>query len=166
MMEKILKTMAVLALAFIYAGAGHAAETEFDRIKMLAEHGMPMSQYVLGMMYETGEGAPKNLFAAELWYQKAADGGITMAESRLRGFMERRRNYAEFPEGLMLNHLGDEQREALREMDEALQRPAIAWPNPIGPIGYDTQAHKGRDSFEPGIVETTLRIILMPYMIF
>ena len=85
-MKKIFGAAAVLALAFICVGAAHAAETGFDKLKMMAEHGDPTSQYLLAMMYEAGVGMPKNINEAKRWYEKSANGGVSEAKSRLAVF--------------------------------------------------------------------------------
>lgn len=48
-----------------------------------AEQGNPMAQYMLGTMYDGGEGVPKNDAEAEKWYRKAAKQGDGLAELRL-----------------------------------------------------------------------------------
>ena len=87
-MKKIFVTTTVLVLTFIYAGTGYAWETQYDKVKRMAEHGMPMSQYMLGMMYENGEGVPRNVNESRRWYRKARDGGILMANARLDAINE------------------------------------------------------------------------------
>jgi hypothetical protein len=42
-----------------------------------------LAQFNLGMMYETGEGVPRDYAAAAKWYRQAADQGLPQAEQRL-----------------------------------------------------------------------------------
>ena len=53
-----------------------AAASEFDDMKALADTGMAEAQYVLGIMYDNGEGVPENDAEAVKWYRKAADQGL------------------------------------------------------------------------------------------
>ncbi|MDI6798231.1 MAG: tetratricopeptide repeat protein [Desulfatibacillaceae bacterium] len=49
----------------------------------LAVKGDPAAQRNLGMMYENGQGLPKNLAEACRWYKRAADKGDVEASYRL-----------------------------------------------------------------------------------
>jgi hypothetical protein len=42
-----------------------------------------LAQFNLGVMYETGEGVPRDYAAAAKWYRRAADQGLPQAEQRL-----------------------------------------------------------------------------------
>ncbi|MBI9074829.1 MAG: sel1 repeat family protein [Desulfatibacillum sp.] len=61
---------------YIYAKA-------FKGYKTLAAQGNPDSQRYLGMMYENGQGVPKNCLEASRWYEKAASQGDVGAVVRL-----------------------------------------------------------------------------------
>ncbi|MBQ6973080.1 MAG: sel1 repeat family protein [Synergistaceae bacterium] len=52
---------------------------------LAAEEGHPQSQYMIGRMYEHGQGVSKNIDTAREWYTKAADNG----ESRAKKAMNR-----------------------------------------------------------------------------
>lgn len=62
--------------SYIYAKA-------FQGYKKLAAQGNPDSQRYLGMMYENGQGVPKNCLEASRWYEKAAAKGDLEAILRL-----------------------------------------------------------------------------------
>ncbi|WP_051327216.1 tetratricopeptide repeat protein [Desulfatibacillum aliphaticivorans] len=47
----------------------------FRSYKNLAAQGHPEAQRLLGMMYENGQGVPKNYLEASRWYEKAASAG-------------------------------------------------------------------------------------------
>ena len=53
---------------YVYAQA-------FKSYKNLAAQGHPEAQRLLGMMYENGQGVPKNYLEASRWYEKAAAQG-------------------------------------------------------------------------------------------
>ena len=47
------------------------------------------AQYNLGVMYDNGEGVPKDDAEAVKWYQKAADQGNADARSRLKALQDK-----------------------------------------------------------------------------
>ena len=61
---------------YVYAKA-------FKSYKALAAQGNPDGQRYLGMMYENGQGVPKNCLEASRWYEKAAAQGDLTAVVRL-----------------------------------------------------------------------------------
>ena len=52
----------------------------------LADNGLAVAQFNLGLMYDNGQGIPRDDAAAVSWYRKAADQGHVKAQSNL-GFM-------------------------------------------------------------------------------
>ena len=56
---------------------------DFDDIKKLAEQGNAVAQFNLGVMYEKGEGVPKDYKQAAYWYSKAAEQGNAEAQTIL-----------------------------------------------------------------------------------
>lgn len=56
------------------------AEREF---RPLAEHGNVLAQYKLGLMYNNGEGVPKDFHEAVNWFYRAASLGYAPAQSSL-----------------------------------------------------------------------------------
>ncbi len=52
----------------------------------LADQGSAIAQFNLGLMYDNGEGVPRDYTAAASWYRKAADQGYASAQANL-GFM-------------------------------------------------------------------------------
>ncbi|MFP4476298.1 MAG: tetratricopeptide repeat protein [Desulfatibacillaceae bacterium] len=51
----------------------HAYARVFRAYKQNAARGDPEAQLNLGMMYENGQGVPKNRLEASRWYEKAAE---------------------------------------------------------------------------------------------
>lgn len=60
-------------------------EEEIAKLQKKAEAGDVKSQWLLGIMYGTGEGAPKDAVKAAEWYQKAAAQGDASAQYLLAG---------------------------------------------------------------------------------
>src|SRR5690606_31754991 len=72
--------------------------TAFQNIAQSANTGNPEAMYMLGRMYQYGQGVNKDYKKSIQWYQKAADKGNAMAQLSL-GFMYDRgigvdKNYA------------------------------------------------------------------------
>ncbi len=63
--------------------------------KKMAEKGMALAQYKLGMMYETGSGIPANLQTAKTWYRKAAEQHYKAAQNRLVFLEIKEKGYTE-----------------------------------------------------------------------
>jgi TPR repeat protein len=49
----------------------------------LAEQGNARAQTLLGLMYEDGQGVPKNFAQAAKWYQRASEQDFAMAQNNL-----------------------------------------------------------------------------------
>ncbi len=58
-------------------------ESAYRLIKPFAEQGLPVAQFNLGLLYETGLGVPQDYAEAVKWYRKAADQGHVFAQSCL-----------------------------------------------------------------------------------
>lgn len=54
-----------------------------DTIRKAAEQGLAEAQCVLGVMYDTGNGVPKDSAEAVKWYRKAAEQGFAKAQCTL-----------------------------------------------------------------------------------
>jgi TPR repeat protein len=80
-----IKRLILALLLALTTGCSHEAATvpEFTRVKKLAEAGDPGYQWGLGLMYATGQGAPKNSREAVKWWHKAAEQGVVQAQSNL-----------------------------------------------------------------------------------
>jgi len=61
----------------------------FNLQSKLAEKGKVKAQYILGEMYELGRGTEKNINAALLWYNKAAENGHHKAPYRIERINQR-----------------------------------------------------------------------------
>jgi len=57
--------------------------TAFEEFSILAEQGDPKAQFNLGLMYQEGQGTPRNYAQAAKWYRKAAHQGIASAQNNL-----------------------------------------------------------------------------------
>jgi hypothetical protein len=53
------------------------------QFKQLGEEGDPFAQCIMGVMYQNGRGAPKNVHSAINWYMKSAKQGYPIAEEHL-----------------------------------------------------------------------------------
>ena len=62
------------------------ARKSFQETKIKAEKGDAAAQFALGLMYDVGQGVPKDEAEAVKWYRKAADQGDADAQNNL-GFM-------------------------------------------------------------------------------
>ena len=58
-------------------------ETVWEAWRPLAEHGDAPTQYLLGVMYDTGEGVQQDYQEAVRWYQRAAEQGHAQAQYTL-----------------------------------------------------------------------------------
>src|SRR3989337_314459 len=58
-------------------------ETAYRLIKPLAEQGLPEAQFNLGLMYDKGQGVPKDYAEAVKWYRKAAEQGFAEGQYNL-----------------------------------------------------------------------------------
>ena len=54
--------------------------TALNEWRPLAEQGDPSAQFRLGLLYENGEGVPRDFAKARLWYEKAAVQGEAKAQ--------------------------------------------------------------------------------------
>lgn len=79
-----------MAAAQGHQGAQHNVKTmmqdekrAFRRYEKAAQQGDADAQYRLGMLYEYGQGVPKDRQKAAEWYQKAADQGHSEAQNGL-----------------------------------------------------------------------------------
>ena len=57
--------------------------TAFKECAPLAKAGIALAQYNLGLMYDTGNGVPKDAVQAVSWYRKAAEQGYASAQNNL-----------------------------------------------------------------------------------
>jgi len=54
--------------------------TAYPLIKQMAQQGMPGAQFILGLIYDKGQGVPQNDTKAVKWYRKAAEQGLAEAQ--------------------------------------------------------------------------------------
>lgn len=99
LMPSVRILLVLLALASPLSMAGGAAAGPFEDAQAahgrrdyatalrlwrpLADQGNAEAQYALGMMYEGGQGVPKNYVSAAKWWRLAADQGHTFAQFNL-----------------------------------------------------------------------------------
>ena len=81
-MRKIL-----LAVLLLFSQSAAQAECVYlsipDECQVEAQKGNAIAQFILGFMYENGEGVPQDYKKAEKWYHKAAEQGDTDAQYNL-----------------------------------------------------------------------------------
>ncbi len=95
-MRRILATLAVVVALLFSAGSAWADyddgmeayergdyATALQKWLPLAEQGGAMAQAMIGSMYDEGMGVPQNDAEAVKWYRRAADQGITQAQTLL-----------------------------------------------------------------------------------
>ena len=58
-------------------------ETAYQLLKPLAQQGIPIAQYNLGVMYDNGKGVPQDYAEAMNWYRRAAEQGLADAQHNL-----------------------------------------------------------------------------------
>ena len=84
-MRKIL-----LAVLLLFSQSAAQAECVYlsipDECQAEAEKGNAIAQFILGFMYENGEGVSQDYKKAEKWYHKAAEQGDTDAQYNLGNF--------------------------------------------------------------------------------
>ena len=56
---------------------------DLNSLKIRAEQGDADAQYILGVMYDNGEGVPQNEQEAMKWWHKAAEQGVAEAQFRI-----------------------------------------------------------------------------------
>jgi len=74
---RILSNLPILFTALYMVVSLHA-QAESDQIKVMraeAERGDAIAQFGLGMLYEVGQGVPKDFVEAVKWFRKAAEQG-------------------------------------------------------------------------------------------
>jgi TPR repeat protein len=62
-------------------------KTAYQLIKPQAEKGDAVAQFILGFMYDEGQGVPQDYAEAAKWYRRAAEPGNAAAQSDL-GLMD------------------------------------------------------------------------------
>lgn len=81
------------SLGGMYVNGTYGAERDdaeaANWFREAADQGMPEAQYNLGMLFEVGQGVPKNPSRAAELYVKAADQGLPQAQLRLAYLYER-----------------------------------------------------------------------------
>jgi TPR repeat protein len=61
----------------------------------MAEEGLAIAQFNVGLMYDLGQGVPQNYPAAVKWYRRAADQGRDDAQYQLGHLYYKQNDYAE-----------------------------------------------------------------------
>ena len=77
--------MLLLSAAVMILTVRLAIASDLDSLKAAAEQGDATAQFNLGLMYDTGEGVPKNDAEAARWFRMAAEQGLAarLMEKRL-----------------------------------------------------------------------------------
>ena len=82
-MKKCVCCFVVSLVLVLFFSHSNTEANEAEVVKKMAAQGVPMAQYMLGMMYEHGDGVTRDLREAKKWYELSADGGVTMAREKL-----------------------------------------------------------------------------------
>jgi uncharacterized protein len=73
-----------IALALlVLLGSLSVSASDFDDRKAMAEQGYARAQFILGLMYDTGEGTPQDYKEAFRWYRASAEQGYAPAQYNL-----------------------------------------------------------------------------------
>ena len=75
--------LSFLLLAFLASGVYGQDALDFEETTALAEQGDVFAQFELGLMYDNGDGVPKNDAEAVRWYRLAAERGDRAAQANL-----------------------------------------------------------------------------------
>ena len=84
MTRRLVTLFAVVLVALCVPLAGQ--QESIDELRAKAEQGDSISQFELGLAYETGRGVPEDGIEAARWYRLAAEQGVARAQANL-GFM-------------------------------------------------------------------------------
>src|SRR5262245_5985466 len=68
---------------FLAAYARKDFKTALKLVRPMAEEGNTYAQFTIGKMFANGEGVNKDYQKAALWYQKAAEQGMALAQYQL-----------------------------------------------------------------------------------
>ena len=60
------------------------SKAAYDLLIPLAEKDNPFAQYVIGLMYKSGDGVEKSIDTADAWFQRAANNGSIAAAKQLK----------------------------------------------------------------------------------
>ena len=78
------RTLGIFLIFVFLAAAGFAeAPPEFAETKKNADAGNAYAQHNLGLMYNNGDGVPKDYAEAIKWYRKAAEHGIAQSQHNI-----------------------------------------------------------------------------------
>jgi TPR repeat protein len=109
-MTRALGSILVAALLMVSVTTPAAAESLEDAVaayrradyatalrlyRPLAEEGLAIAQFNVGLMYDLGQGVPQNYPAAVKWYRRAADQGRDDAQYQLGHLYYKQNDYAE-----------------------------------------------------------------------
>ena len=75
--------LAVMMLVVATSVSGSAQQESIDELRAKAEQGDSISQFELGLAYETGRGVPEDGIEAARWYRLAAEQGYVDAQYNL-----------------------------------------------------------------------------------
>ena len=72
-----------LLMCLLFLASPVHAENDLEAVRKAAEQGHADAQFLLGLMYDVGEGVPENDAEAVRWYRKAAEQGDAPAQNNL-----------------------------------------------------------------------------------
>ncbi len=141
---------AQIFLVDILRADGGAVEAA-DWARRAAEQGIPRAQFILGQMYQSGEGVPVDPVRAAIWYERAATAGSAEAQLQL-GLM--------FRDGLGIQA---NPARAARLLDDAAAKGRVAPPEDSPPVRLGQQTapavvRGGRSLVAANTVDGLIRI--------
>ena len=77
------KTFFMASILICAMTAFTQASTDFTALRQSAEQENTQAQFILGLMYDLGDGVPQDHQQAAVWYRKAAEQGHASAQSYL-----------------------------------------------------------------------------------
>lgn len=84
-MRKLLYRCIFVTLLAVAALGNLAGQATLEELQAIAKQGDASAQYNLGVVYATGQGAPRDLAEAAKWFQMAAEQGDTNAQYNVGG---------------------------------------------------------------------------------
>ena len=80
-MWKLIQPLLVATVVSVVAVGLLVGQFDFEEVKKKAEQGDADSQYILGFMYNNGQGVPQDHAEAVKWFRLAAEQGTELSHS-------------------------------------------------------------------------------------
>ena len=82
-LQKICFVLLLTIFSSVYGGGCSEKPIDVDDCRVRAEQGDAKAQYILGRMYENGQGVPQDYKEAVKWYRRSAEQGHSKAQFNL-----------------------------------------------------------------------------------